>query len=154
MSDYVTWLAAVRGAFRGPCWLCQRLPAQAQRCEMASGGIIDGHHIIRKSRLKREFPHGAYVYEDGSVDAVPAAHRRVIAPNATEVNGVRVVPLDAILWDPRNGLVLRRWHHDELEQRRVRILRTSLPRAVEEFAAEFGLLWSLERDFGARTEAA
>lgn len=114
---------------------------------------MDAHHLLPKQRLKREFPWGAYVYEDGTVDRVLAEHRRVIPPNAEEVNGVRVISLERILWDPRNGVPLSRWHHDEIEQRRLVVPRVKLPAAVELFAAELELGWMLDRDFGDRAAA-
>lgn len=139
---------------RASCWACEVWPGDKGKCRHLSAGILDAHHVCAKSVLKREFPHGAYVYEDGSVDRVLAEHRRVIAPNAGEVNGVRVLALDDILWDGRNGVPVARWHHDALEHRTRTIPRAVLPPAVEEFAAELGLEWLIERTYGPREAAA
>lgn len=153
--SYETFWRAVTRTGRAGCWGCLVWPGDGGRCEHVSAGLpLDAHHVLARQVLKREFPYGAYLYEDGSVDRVLAAHRRVIAPNAEEVNGVLVVSLDRILWDPRNGVPLGRWHHDQVEQCRRVIPRAVMPSGVEEFAAELGLGWLLDRTYGVRGAAA
>jgi hypothetical protein len=61
--------------------------------------------------------------------------------------------LDQIVWDARNGVPVGRWHHDQVENARARIPRSVMPAGVEEFAAELGLGWRLDRDYGVREEA-
>lgn len=153
MSGVEFW-QAVTNHGRAKCWACEVWPGDKGTCKHLSAGILDAHHVLAKSVLKREFPHGAYIYEDGSVDRVLAAHRRVISPNAEEVNGVRVVALDRIVWDPRNGVPVARWHHDQVEQRRRVIPRAVVPVPVEAFAAELGLTWLIDRTYGAREAVA
>lgn len=148
MSPYEEFWAAVTDRGRRGCWGCELRPSEREECARQSGGVLDGHHILPKAVLKREFPHGAYIYEDGSVDRVLAAHRRVIPAGATEVNGVRVVDLAVLLADPRNGVPLARLHHDRIEQRIFNPTREQLPAGVEAFAAEFELTWWLDRRYG------
>ena len=38
-------------------------------------------------------------------------------------------------------------HHGMLDGGKIRLTRAELPPAVEEFAAEYGLVWSLQRDY-------
>ena len=46
------------------------------------------------------------------------------------------------LVDPRNGVPLARWHHDQVEHCMTRI---ELPDDVWRFAEDYGLTWALER---------
>lgn len=66
---------------------------------------------------------------------------------------------DAHAWDPRcwvpccGGPTGCGGHHGMLDQsRRLRVPRDRLPVGVEEFAAEFGLGWWLDREYGTRDE--
>jgi hypothetical protein len=61
----------------------------------------------------------------------------------------------ADLWDPRcwvpicGGITGSGGHHGALDYARtIRIPRDALPVAVDEFAAEHGLTWYLERNYG------
>lgn len=45
------------------------------------------------------------------------------------------------LCDSRNGVMLARWHHDQVEAAMTRIL---IPHQVMEFASDYGLMWWLE----------
>ncbi len=69
--------------------------------------------------------------------------------------------LARILWDERawvpmcGGRVGLSGHHGMLDQSRtLRIPRDRLPAVLEEFAAEFGLVWWLDREYGAKPEVA
>ncbi|WCB94475.1 hypothetical protein DSM104299_03212 [Baekduia alba] len=66
------------------------------------------------------------------------------------VLGWDTVTLDEIVWDPRDGVPLARFHHDQVEHGRLHIPRAVLPAAVEDFAAELGLTWLLDRTYGAK----
>lgn len=53
------------------------------------------------------------------------------------------------------GLVGSTGHHGQLDySRTLRIPRAALPAAVEAVAAEMGLTWWLEREYGQREDAA
>lgn len=63
--------------------------------------------------------------------------------------------LARILWDERviapvcGGLMGNAGHHGALDTARtLRIARAELPEGVEFFAAEYGLLWWLDREYG------
>lgn len=109
------------------------------------GGIMDAHHLLPKTWLKSEFPHGVNVHAeftdrgDGVTD---------------EVHVIR--PLAALLNDPRNGIIACRDHHDRIENARIPIYRADLPARVWEFAAELGdrAVARLERDYPERAPAA
>lgn len=69
--------------------------------------------------------------------------------------------LREVLWDPRcwvpccGGPMGNGGHHGMLDQsRKLRIPREKLPPGVEEFAAELGLLWWLDREYGEAVSAA
>lgn len=62
--------------------------------------------------------------------------------------------LKMLLRDIRN----RQWlcglfHHGQVEQRILKFDRSELDECVEEFAAEFGMIWSLDRDYGPRGDS-
>jgi hypothetical protein len=134
----------VRGR-TGPtgCWVCDvllpclgmsaGLLAEMQRmCDERSGGIVDAHHVLPKQLLKREA-------KGSGIDAM------LRAP------GLDSYPLEQVwrelgvaLMDPRNGIVVRRAHHDQIESRNIAIPVALLPADTREFAEELGLLWWLE----------
>jgi hypothetical protein len=67
---------------------------------------------------------------------------------------------DMLVWDPRawvwmcGGPTGIGGHHGRLDySRRLRIPRHRIPPETEEFAAELGLGWWLDRTYGERTEA-
>lgn len=139
MTAYQRWLEAVvlahrrrqgHGARYSGCWVCDVLAlgaAEIHRCRELSGGRpLDGHHVLPKQLLKREFQFGtAGRTSDGG-------HRS----------------LAELLWDPRVGVPVRRWHHDQWENARLSVPRAVLPAEVETFAEEVGLQWWIERSFG------
>lgn len=134
--DYPAFLDAVRRERRtGPtgCFYCDIVlemtcgPAAVrsaqERCAKVSGFVVDAHHAgVPKQVLKREFPHGD---EDRA--------------------------LDDLLMDPRNGVLLRRYHHDLIEARTVSIPLVALPEATLQFVDELGLRWYLDKMDDRRT---
>ena len=59
--------------------------------------------------------------------------------------------LEEILGDRRNLVRLCAKHHEWVTNHRIHFTRDELPESVEEFAAEHGLLWRLDHDYGAGT---
>lgn len=56
-----------------------------------------------------------------------------------------------IVWHPATFVRACRRHHGMLDvERTLRIPRSEIPAITEVFAREFGLEWSLDRDYGAR----
>lgn len=53
--------------------------------------------------------------------------------------------VERALLDPRNGIPVRRYHHDALEQRQICVPLARLPREAVAFAEELGLRHHLER---------
>lgn len=140
--EYVVFLGQVRAAWPGvECYLCRLDPRQQVRCREVSGGVVDAHHLIAKQTLKREFPEGVVMFDGAWTRAWPD----LIAPEGR--GNYRHRSLVQLLMDPRNGIPLRRWHHDELEQRRARLTRRDLTADMEQFAVELGLGWYLERTY-------
>jgi hypothetical protein len=161
MTAYQRWLEALvlahrrrqgHGARYTGCWVCDVLApgaAEIHRCRELSAGILDGHHVLPKQLLKREFPRGAVeVHWDGG--GVGWGRDPGLPPYRPEA-GVTPAPrrsLEELLWDPRVGVPVRRWHHDQWENARLSVPRASLPAEVETFAEEVGLQWWIERSFG------
>lgn len=112
-------------------------------------GVIIRAHLIPAQRIRREFPWGAF-----KVDGGVAWQRR--ERDAPLPAGALFLPVDAIEWDPRvwvpmcGGPTGIGGHHGQFDGRTLSVARASLPPAVEEFAEQFGLEWSLERDYGPR----
>lgn len=117
---------------RPSCWVAANLPGN---------GPCDGHliraHLIPKQRIRRALESDAW--------------RRGQRLTATELRKVKA----ATLYDVRSWV----WmcggptgvggHHGMLDYARtLRIPRHVLPPELEEFAVEYGLEWSLERDYG------
>lgn len=50
-----------------------------------------------------------------------------------------------LLMDPRNGVLVRRYHHDALEARAAVIPKALLPADALEFVAELGLDWYVDK---------
>lgn len=87
----------------------------------ACDGRLVRVHLIPKHLLRREFP---------------KRWRRYAENPRTWVWGC-------------GGVVGNAGHHGMLDQSRtLRIPRSSIPREVEEFAAELGLTWYLDREYG------
>jgi hypothetical protein len=88
-------------------------------------GVIDGHHLIRKNRLKQELSRpfselvGGYVFEDA-----------------------------------RNGILACRRHHDLVERGLVVVKAEELPRRVHAFVAEYDLEGWLDRYYRPEADAA
>lgn len=63
--------------------------------------------------------------------------------------------LKALQDDPRCWVPACWTHHQALDfSRTIRIAREQLPAAVEDFAAQYGVVWILEREYGERREVA
>ncbi len=131
MSQYETWLEELVREHGRDCWVCTVMLPQTmrhdflsrrhehERCRVLSMEL-DGHHIITKGLLKREFC-GAI---SDSTTAMTSEYR---------------------LWDPRNGVPVRRRHHDMLTSGQLKIPRALIPEQTVEFAEELGLGWVLDR---------
>jgi hypothetical protein len=101
-------------------------------------------HLIPKQRIKREW------------DSACAARSRGVALTPVQ-EALTARELGEIVWDARcwvpccGGMTGIAGHHGMLDAWKLRIPRVELPPAVEEFAAQYGLGWSLERDYGKET---
>jgi hypothetical protein len=144
--SYAEFCAAVEKLHGQTCWVQTLLRAREARLSpglYGCAGITDGHHLTPKALLKREFPHGIDLNDDGEIRATAAVWRAQDAWPS-------VRPLGVLLNDGRNGAPVCRRHHDMVEGRLIRIARAELPAEAEAFAKEIGLGWALDRTFGAR----
>jgi hypothetical protein len=114
-----------------------------------SGALIRAH-LIPKQLTKREFPHGV-VFENGTWRRLDRTEDRYDLPHRT----LREIHDDPRSWVPccggGSGIG---GHHGQLDGLKLRIQRAGLPPAVEEFAAELGLGWWLDRTYGEAARAA
>lgn len=120
------------------------------------GGRLQRCHLIPKQRLKREFPHGALVVVGepsvaaaASVPLLPLVRELTVAQRPGELLVV-FRSLGTIEWDERCWVPGCVDHHQRLDGRAFHLLRSDLPEAAEEFAAEYGIGWMLDADFGER----
>jgi hypothetical protein len=106
------------------CWLAQFSDA---RCD----GQLVRAHLIARQRIVREVT------------------KRLPKEEAFQ-----------IIWDPRvwvpacGGPTGIGGHHGMLDGYSLSVPRSALPEGLEAFAAEYGLSWALDRDFGLREAAA
>lgn len=158
--SYPEFCAAVEELHGRACWVRKvlqarvdagvQLPPGLLRC----AGAMDGHHLLPKQLLKREFPHGVFLKT--SPGFAPQADSIRLPGHVRTVE--RIVPggvareqtmsLAGLLNDGRIGVPVDRRHHDMVEAKLIRIARVELPPEVEEAAAELGLGWFLDREFG------
>jgi hypothetical protein len=115
------------------CWL-------AQFADTPCDGRPVKAHLIPRQLLAREFPDGFTVEDE---------------------LGEYTVPLDALIENPSTwvwacgGPMGNGGHHGMLDSRSghanvLRVPRAMLPRRVEWFAADVGLDWWLDREYGPR----
>lgn len=158
-----------RWLVREACWLAGR----------PGVGPCDGRlvraHLIPKQRIKREYPLGVW-WAPGEVYAVVRNGRngslvRVVRsfrwerghtlPDVRPVDlDVAEVTVDELVWDGRcwvpvcGGPTGCGGHHGAFDGRRIMVSRVDLPGAVEDFARDCALEWSLDRDYGVLEAAA
>jgi hypothetical protein len=118
------------------CWFAQNVIG----CGQCDGQLVRCH-LIPKSWLKREL-----------------MNRTLLSMAPRKECEAAVKP---VLWDERiwvlgcGGPTGIGGHHGMLDQsRKLRIAREVLPPELEEFAAEYGLEWWLDREYGPREQAA
>jgi hypothetical protein len=117
-------------------------------------------HLIPKQRIRKEWPRGAFRtpwagdYPGGEPGPWQPVGRDVTLAELRR-RGLECVSLQHLVWDPRCLVLLCGGptgiggHHGALDYARtLRIPRVVLPPEVEEYAAEFGLVWSLDHDYG------
>jgi hypothetical protein len=108
------------------CWVCDvllsacREPWQGalrderRMCAERSGGIVDAHHCLPRRLIKQK-----------------ARERHPLGEDAGWVTEA--------LSDPRNGIVVRRLHHDQLESGHLAIPKVLWPEEALAFARELDL---------------
>jgi hypothetical protein len=114
-------------------------------------------HLIPRQLLKRVFPKGVVRDDEGrwvSVQTWMAAGRA--DASVREARTLQQLIDDERSWVPCcGGIAGVSGHHGMLDtSRKLRIARAELPPAVEEFAAELGLVWWLDREYGVVADAA
>jgi hypothetical protein len=114
-------------------------------------------HLVPRQLLKRTFPKGVLRDDEGrwvSVQAWMSAGRA--DASVREARTLQQLIDDERSWVPCcGGIAGVSGHHGMLDtSRKLRIARAELPPAVEEFAAELGLVWWLDREYGVLADAA
>ena len=138
----VAVLRAAGGERQRVCIGCVVQPDDRERCEYVSGGMWDAHHVLPKRLLKDRFPNGVWWFDGQPVRELPA----LVTPAGRD--NYRHVSLDGLLMDPRNGVPVRRYHHDAIENRGIFPSVRALPKAARDFARELDLWHELERIYG------
>jgi hypothetical protein len=114
------------------CWL-------ARFSEQPCDGQLIRAHLIPKQRIKRE-----WMRRDVRVMASPKDK----------------LALELAIWDQRvwvpacGGPMGNAGHHGAFDSKQLYVPRWALPPGVEEYAREYGLVWSLDRDYGVAEEVA
>lgn len=120
-------------------------------------GALIRAHLVPRQLLRREFPEGVAMF-DGEWISLRELRRRVdpLGVPLYRTRSLRELHDDERSWVPCcGGPMGPGGHHGMLDQsRKLRIARADLPVAVERFAAELGLGWWLDREYGQRAAAA
>lgn len=130
-------------------------------CFFKGQGPCDGAliraHLIPKQLTRREFPEGVALF-DGEWISIRDLRRRVSPEGRANfrARSLREIHDDPRSWVPVcGGPTGCSGHHGQLDySRKLRIARADLPPAVEKFAAEYSLLWYLDRTYGEAARAA
>jgi hypothetical protein len=93
---------------------------------------MDRAHLIPKQRIRKEM----------KIRVRTADGRRSVSSAPDWLFG--------IVWDERVVVRACRRHHADWDNRVFNIARGEVPQACEEYAEEYGLTWSLDRDYGER----
>jgi len=110
------------------CWFAKLPLPSLSPCQ----GRLERAHLISKQAIKREI-------------WMPAHHGRHRVP---ELLAKLPPSLRDLQWDERVWVPGCAHHHHLLDQsRKLRLRRSWLPEGVEEFAAEFGITWWLDRNY-------
>ena len=120
-------------------------------CFFAHLGGCEGRlvkaHLIPKQRIKAAYSSAASRARAVSLVPLEAPMQALIDRRSEDV-----------IWDPRvwvpmcGGLTGIGGHHGAFDAKQIRLRRDELPEGLEEFAREYGLEWSLDRDYGLWTD--
>lgn len=115
-----------------------------------SGRLVRGH-LLPRALMRRELRFGL-VFEDGAWRKLQRTEDRYELPYRSLTDLVN----DPRSWVPMcGGITGSGAHHGRVDySRTLRIPRSMIPAATEEFAAEIGLLWYLDREYGEAKNAA
>ena len=141
----VAVLRAAGGERQRVCIGCVAQPDDRERCEYVSGGMWDAHHVLPKRLLKDRFPLGAALTWEETPEGL-GIWRPIVRD--VEPDTPATLTLDDLLMDPRNGVPVRRYHHDAIENRVIFPSVRALPKAARDFARELDLWHELERIYG------
>lgn len=125
--------------------------ADALSCFFHGQGPCDGAliraHLIPQQLLRREFPHGV-LFDDGRWRKATRYEDRYDLPHRT---------WSALAYDSRSWVACcggpqgNGGHHGQLDHsKKLRIDREDLPEELEQFAAELGLTWFIQRTYNER----
>jgi hypothetical protein len=81
---------------------------------------------------------------DGPMDRAHLVPRQRIR---RQLHGQDPELVQRVIWHPSCWVWACRRHHGDFDNKRFAVPREALPECVEVFAAELGMLWSLEVDF-------
>jgi hypothetical protein len=115
-----------RGLAVSRCFFHEFAPAGIRDCD----GRVQNHHAIRQQTIRRLM--------------APARPHMMLDVELRQMKAA----LAQALRDPRNTLWACKRHHQLWHNGRIRVPRADVPEGLEEFAAEYELLFELDRMFG------
>lgn len=129
---------AARGrADRDAIYVYGSMPGEDPVCFLAEfsdtpcGGRMEKAHLIKQQVIRKEI-----------------WNQQVELREMLGENGAGILLWDARVWRPACHT-----HHFHLdESKRIRLTRQQLPASVEEYAAEYGISWWLEKTYGPTTQ--
>lgn len=132
----------VRGR-TGPtgCWVCDVLVPAVSQAEKLRQSVTE-EAFVAQQRARCALVSG------GIVDAHHCG-----LPKRVLKRYFRGAEMETLLMDPRNGIIVRRHHHDQLESRHLAIPNVLLPADTLAFVDELGMRWYLDDLEGRRADA-
>lgn len=136
------------------CWIVEQGLAARGSC---AGELVKAH-LIPKQRIKRQFPRGA----EATWRETSKGHAiwRPVGRGGPETPAW--IDLHELVWDRRvwvpicGGAMGNAGHHGAVDSGgvgKIVIPREKLPEDLEDWAEEHGFEWSLEADYGPKTES-
>jgi hypothetical protein len=126
------------------CWVKEN-----QLDDRPCDGRLRMVHLIPKQRIKKRFPTGAVDVGTGW-EAQRGAMLPV--PVSKDVTFYYLPLRDPATWRwVCGGPMGQGGHHGRIDGRQIKVPRSVIPLETEEWAERFGLAWSLDHDYGART---
>lgn len=122
----------------------------SQREKDAAGAWFRSVMETAKVRIEgRPLPVDAVDGKPGSADDPLEAHHVIEKEDLKKLAKSRGLDIVQLLWDPRNGMAVRRSRHVRHTNRFDPLPVSAVPESAWEFAREHGIEWRIEQDYAA-----